>query len=64
MANYRLYRLDGAGRITDAAELIEAESDDQAIARARAVSGDAAGELWQGRRFVGKLGTSNPRRTD
>ena len=52
MANYRLYRLDGTGRITGAAEVIEGASDEEAVAAARAMRPAGACELWQGRRFV------------
>lgn len=54
MANYRLYRLDGAGRISGAAELIVADSDEQAIADALD-RGLHRGEIWQGRRLVGTI---------
>ena len=50
LPNYRLYRLDGAGRIS-AAEWIEAADDDAARASARR---ECAGrfELWQRNRLV------------
>ena len=59
MANYRLYRLDGTGRITGAAEVIDGASDDEAIAAARAMRPDCASELWQGRRFVTRIHPSD-----
>ena len=50
LATYRLYRLDGAGRIS-AAEWIEAADDEQARLRAR---GQSSGryELWERNRLV------------
>lgn len=51
MPNYRLYRLDGAGKITSA-EWIEAPEDALALteARGRAVTGSF--ELWDKNRLV------------
>ncbi len=55
MANYRLYCLDGAGRITGAADVIEAPSDEDAIAAARDRAPDSHCEIWQGRRLVATI---------
>jgi hypothetical protein len=51
LRNYRLYRLDGAGKITSA-EWIEAPEDALALteARGRAVTGSF--ELWDKNRLV------------
>lgn len=54
MANYRLYCLDGGGRISGAAELIVAQNDEDALKSARE-RGTAPCELWQGRRLVGTI---------
>lgn len=54
MAEYRLYCLDGDGRIGGAAELIVADSDEQALEAARERD-SAPCELWQGRRLVGAI---------
>ena len=54
MAGYRLYRLDGAGRIS-AAEWIEAADDSAATAQARALGNGSTLELWVGSRFVGRV---------
>ena len=51
MPTYRLYRLDGAGRISTA-EWIEAEDDEQARAAAEAQSRPGAYELWEKQRLV------------
>jgi len=55
MSDYRLYCLDGAGRI-NSAEWIEAEDDEAAVIRARDVKNGALKcEVWQGRRLVARL---------
>jgi len=51
LPTYRLYRLDGAGKITSA-EWIEADSDDQAMDEARLRASDIEFEVWQNRRLV------------
>ena len=59
MTAYRLYCLDGAGRI-DFADWIEAQDDADAIAQARELKkGALMCEVWQGDRLVASLG---PRR--
>ena len=60
MAFYRLYRLDGAGRIA-AAEWLEA--DDDADARERAAQrcdGSGAVELWARNRLVARIDPPQP----
>ena len=55
MGDYRLYCLDGAGRIS-LAQWIEANSDEDAIALVRAMKPDALKcEIWQGPRLVARL---------
>ena len=55
MADYRVYCLDGQGQI-GLADLIEAETDDEALAKARALRPDAHKcELWLKNRLVAKL---------
>ncbi len=55
MAFYRLYRLDGAGRIT-AAEWLEADDDTSAEARAAELSdGRGAIEIWARSRLVARV---------
>lgn len=51
LANYRLYRLDGAGKITSA-EWIEASADDHAMTEARSRATSGAFELWDKNRLV------------
>jgi hypothetical protein len=51
LANYRLYRLDGGGKIS-AAEWIEADDDDQALRLAHEKGAGRPYELWYGRRLV------------
>ena len=55
MAKYRLYCLDGAGRISFAEE-IDAASDEEAIAAALEMKPDALKcEVWEGHRLVAAL---------
>ena len=51
MPNYRLNRLDGAGKITNA-EWIESGSDDAALAEARQRAATGSFELWEKNRLV------------
>jgi hypothetical protein len=56
MADYRLYCLDGAGRIS-LAEWIDAADDEAAVAKARELHGQALKcEIWRGQRLVASLG--------
>jgi hypothetical protein len=54
MRDYRLYCLDGAGKITSA-EWLEADSDAEAVAAARALCKAVTCEVWQRRRFVARI---------
>ena len=54
MPDYRLYSLDGTRRIAGAAEVLSADSDEEALAAARSL-GKAPCEVWQGRRLVATL---------
>jgi hypothetical protein len=51
LPNYRLYRLDGAGKITTA-EWIEANADEEALRQAHAVVDGKAFELWERQRLI------------
>lgn len=51
LSNYRLYRLDGAGKIT-AAEWIEAAEDADALRDAHGRVDGGSFELWQKDRLV------------
>ncbi len=55
MPNYRLYCLDGTGRITGAAELIEASDNEGAIAAARALAKPCKCEIWLDRRLIATI---------
>ncbi len=59
MADYRLYRLDGADQIAGAAEPIVADDDETAVAMARAARSRSPLELWQGRRLVARIDPAN-----
>ena len=55
MPDYRLYCLDGEGRIS-LADWIEAETDEEAIEKARTMQhGARKCEIWQRRRLVKTL---------
>lgn len=55
MTSYRLYCLDGAGRIS-LAEWIEAEDDVRAVRLAREMKlGAIRCEVWEGPRLVARL---------
>ena len=51
MATYYLYRLHPNGRIT-ARDVLEAETDEEAVALAEKAGHGDAMELWQGARIV------------
>lgn len=53
MPTYRLYRLDGAGKITTA-EWIEADDDDDARNQARERMDGIQYEMWQRNRLVAR----------
>lgn len=56
MAFYRVYSLDGAGRIRSFAEEFKADSDEEATAKARELKADALQcEVWKGNRLVASL---------
>jgi hypothetical protein len=57
VATYRLYCLDGVGKVASA-EWIEAEDDESALEAADRVHGGRACELWQNSRLVARLGGS------
>ena len=54
MPQYRLYHLDGAGRVGKA-EWLDASSDENAISAAAVNNTSVQCELWQGRRLVTRL---------
>jgi hypothetical protein len=57
LPNYRLYRLDGTGRIS-AAEWIDAADDDEARLKASGQSGAGRYELWERNRMVERSASS------
>jgi hypothetical protein len=54
MNQYRIYCLNDEGRFSKVEE-IEAASDAEALARARATGHSGRCEVWQGKRLVGIL---------
>jgi hypothetical protein len=54
VGTYRLYCLDGVGKVVSA-EWIEAEDDDTAIEAAKKLMDGYPCELWQNSRLVGRL---------
>jgi hypothetical protein len=59
MPAYRLYDLDGSGRVS-AAEWIEADDDASAAAAARALSKTCRCELWRGPKFIATIDPLKP----
>lgn len=60
LSTYRLFWISGAGRITAAADLIEAMSDEDAIRQARDLAKGRAAEIWCGSRRVATLKDGAP----
>lgn len=56
---YRLYRLDGSGKI-DSGEWIEATAPAAALAEAHARFPDGGFELWHGQRLIGSRPRAKP----
>ncbi|MES2120274.1 MAG: hypothetical protein V4513_06810 [Pseudomonadota bacterium] len=52
--SYRLYRLDGAGKITTG-EWVEATDDQSAVQAARESCAPGKYELWQRNRFIATI---------
>ena len=61
MRSYRLYRLDGAGRIMTA-EWMEAADDDGAAEQAHDRRGGEAYELWDRQRLIARVNGCSARR--
>ena len=55
MPEYKMYHLDGGGRIAGAPQEFVADDDDAALAEARRRQKGMAAELWQGRRLLKRL---------
>ena len=54
MPSYRLYRLDGAGKIVSA-EWVEAADDESAVKHARARELPVICEMWDRNRLVARI---------
>jgi len=54
MPTYRVYCLDGAGKL-EAAHLLQANSDDGALEAARELTDNGRCEVWRRDRFVGPV---------
>ena len=54
MANFRLYRLDGAGKIATA-EWLEADDGDHALQLAREMNADTTVEVWNRNKLIGRV---------
>lgn len=59
MADYRVYCLDGVGKVASA-EWFEAGDDDGAIEAAKNICAGYQCELWQGKRLVARLDFRQP----
>lgn len=62
MSAYRVYCLDGAGKVW-AAEWIEADDDSAAIESARKFENAVRCEVWQNQRLVARLDLTPQNRT-
>jgi hypothetical protein len=60
LQSYRLYRLDGAGKITTA-EWIDADDDEDAARQARDRGDGGTWEVWDRQRLVMRIGPSEQR---
>ena len=60
MAFYRLYTLNKQGQIFGPADLIEADTDESAIEKAKRLRGSLDQELWQDDRIVTTLKSGTP----
>lgn len=58
MSPYRVYCLDGAGKVW-AAEWIEAANDSAALEHARQFKDAVRCEVWHGQRLVGRVELAN-----
>jgi hypothetical protein len=56
VGTYRLYCLDGVGKVASA-EWIQAEDDEMAIEAANNVRDGRSCELWQAGRLIARIGT-------
>jgi len=54
LRNYRLYRLDGAGKIVGA-EWLTAADDDEAVRQARDGKPQSTVEIWDRNRMVARI---------
>ena len=52
--NYRVYRLDRASHVVEV-DWVSAESDEEAIAAARAMKNSGTREVWMGDRLVATI---------
>jgi len=59
LPNYRLYRLDGAGKITSA-EWIEALADADAVSEATTRAQSGSFELWEKDRLIERVRAQRP----
>jgi hypothetical protein len=57
MSDYRLYSVDGAGKIV-AAEWLHARTDDEALHFARSLNKSSDCELWKRTKFVQSISAS------
>lgn len=64
MGDYRIYRLDGAGQITGAPEIVTAAGDEAAVSAVRALNSACSIEIWQGRRLIARVPAGNDWRHD
>lgn len=54
MGNFRLYRLDGAGKIASA-EWLDADDEAQALDLARGLNATTTVEVWNRNKLIGRV---------
>jgi hypothetical protein len=52
---YRIFKIGKDGRISSPPEIVTAETDDEAISKAKAMKGALDAEIWEGTRLVCRL---------
>jgi hypothetical protein len=55
LADYRIYELDGDGRVSSPARIIQCDDDQDAISQATVLSSGRTIEIWAGERRVGMI---------
>jgi len=60
MADYRVYKLDGAGKTTGPPTIVRCEDDAAALDLARPLADGHTSEIWEGARRVATIDWASP----